>query len=118
MLTQFLGIFLNLLTFFFIFDHLQPVVEAAVFSVLESLFNDGLTENKLYKRSFQMLIVELPKALEDACDTEVIVHGVVEMTKSTLPVFSSFQFTYNVHTTRVDKLTMKSSSTKPHVHIQ
>ena len=52
-------------------------------------------ENKPHKGSFEVLIVEFAKALEDASDAEVVVPGVVEVAKSTLPVISSFQFTYD-----------------------
>ena len=87
------GIFLDLFTFLVIFDHLQPVVEAAVHGVVKSLFNDGLMENKPHKGSFEALIVKLPKAFKDASDAEIVMHGAVEVTKSFLPVISSFYFT-------------------------
>ena len=83
------GIFLDLFTFLIIFDHLQPVVEAALDGIIKSLFNDGLIENKPHKRSFEVLIVKLAKAFEDASDAEIVMHGVIEMIKSILPVVSS-----------------------------
>jgi hypothetical protein len=86
---QLLGIFLDLFTFFVFFEHLQPVVEAAVHSVDKSSFNDGLVENKPHKGSFKVLIAKLAQALEDASDAEIVVHGVVEVTKSLLPIVSS-----------------------------
>ena len=93
---QLLGIFLDLFTFLVIFDHLQPVVEAAVDGIIKSLFNDGLMENKSHKGSFEVLIAKLAKAFEDASDAEIVVHGVIEMIKLILPVASSLQFTYNI----------------------
>ena len=87
------GIFLDLFTFLVIFDHLQPVVEAAVNGIIKSSFNDGLMENKPHKGSFEVLIAKLAKAFEDASDAEIVMHRTVEVTKSSHPVASSFYFT-------------------------
>ena len=75
-------------------DHLHPVVQAAAESVCKGPLDNGLTEEEADKWRLKMLIPKLPETLEDSSDAKIVVGGVVQVTETRLPVFSSCKFPY------------------------
>ena len=47
-------------------------------------------KHKAHKWCFIVFKLEFPKALEDACDAKVVVHGAVEVLETVTPVVRSF----------------------------
>lgn len=74
-------------------DHLQPVVHAAVQSPRQRPLHNCLMKHKAHKWCFIVFKLKFPKALEDACDAKVVVHGAVEVAETVTPVVCSFQLT-------------------------
>lgn len=52
----------------------QEVVEHAAFNAAEGLSDEGLLQEEAHQRGLEMLKTQLSQALEDPCDSEIIVH--------------------------------------------